>query len=84
MLVIDKATASSNNYTEEVRPIDKRIKPLLDKLADQGWRIATVKKGWMCYPPDESLSGVLIHKTSSDHRWYANTLSLLRQRGYNQ
>lgn len=63
-------------------PTDKRIDPLLAKLKEQGWRISTTKKGWMCYPPDPNLTGVLIHKTPSDHRWYANTISLLRRRGY--
>ena len=42
----------------------------------------TTKKGWMCYPPDQTKTPVLIHKTASDHRWYANTISLLKQRGF--
>ncbi|WP_434315824.1 hypothetical protein [Leifsonia sp. P73] len=63
-------------------PTDKRIEPLLAKLESQGWHIKPKKMGWMCFPPDPTLSGVLIHKTPSDHRWYANALSQLRQRGY--
>jgi hypothetical protein len=72
----------ADNYTEEVHPIDKRIKPLLERLEAQGWRISSTTKGWMCYPPDKGKSPVAIHKTPSDHRWYNNTLSQLRARGF--
>lgn len=46
-----------------------------------GWRVERTTKGWMLYPPDKALSGVLIHATESDHRAWKNTISRLRQRG---
>jgi len=46
-----------------------------------GWRVEETKKGWMLYPPDKALSGVLIHRTPSDWRWWRNTLGELRRRG---
>jgi hypothetical protein len=35
----------------------------------------------MVYPPDKTKSGVMIHKTPSDHRWLKNAKSELRKRG---
>jgi len=46
-----------------------------------GWRVEQVTKGWMLYPPDRSMSGVLVHRTPSDHRALKNIISLLRKRG---
>ncbi|GAB3613177.1 hypothetical protein [Humibacter ginsengisoli] len=63
-------------------PSDRRIKPLLDELEAQGWRIDPKTKGWMCFPPDKSKRPVAIHKTPSDHRWYENCLSALRKSGF--
>ena len=58
----------------------------VEKLVDQartwaGWRVVGVKKGWMVYPPDKSLSPIAIHKTPSDHRAWQNTLGRLRRSG---
>lgn len=39
-------------------------------------------KGWMCYPPDKTKQAVMIHKTPSDARWYANCMSHLKRSGY--
>ncbi|RDX21303.1 hypothetical protein CE156_10355 [Bifidobacterium breve] len=61
---------------------DKRTKPLLEKLENQGWRITEKTKGWMCYPPDKTKQAVMIHKTPSDARWYANCMSHLKRSGY--
>lgn len=47
----------------------------------QGWRVEKTKKGWMLYPPDKSLSPVLIHATPSDHKAWKNTRALLKKRG---
>lgn len=46
-----------------------------------GWRIEETRKGWMLYPPDKALGQVLVHKSPSDRRAWANILSQLRQRG---
>jgi len=46
-----------------------------------GWRVVEVKKGWMLYPPDKNLSGVLVHRTPSDWRAMKNLRSELRRRG---
>ncbi len=40
-----------------------------------------VTKGWMMYPPDPTVSAVLVHKTVSDHRAIHNTIARMRQRG---
>ena len=62
--------------------IDKRVKKLVKSLEAQGWRIESRKKGIMAFPPDKTKSGVAIHLTNSDHRWYANTIALLRRSGF--
>lgn len=60
----------------------KEIKGLVAAASDwPGWRVEATKAGWMLYPPDKSQSGVLIHKTPSDRRSWANTIALLRKRG---
>jgi len=46
-----------------------------------GWRVAPTHDGWMLYPPDKTLSGVLTHKTPSDWRAWKNTMALLKRRG---
>lgn len=67
---------------EEVRQIDKRVKALLKSLKEQGWRVERRKKGIIAFPPDKTKSPVTIHLTNSDHRWYANTIALLRRSGF--
>ena len=63
-------------------PDSKQIRKLIkDAEKWSGWRVEAVKKGWMLYPPDKSQSGVLIHKTPSDHRAWKNMMSELRKRG---
>lgn len=60
----------------------KALKRLIDAATHwPGWRIEETKSGWMLYPPDKSQSGVLIHKTPSDRRAWANMIALLRKRG---
>lgn len=46
-----------------------------------GWRVEEKKSGWMIYPPDKTQPGVLIHKTPSDHRAWANTVAQLKRVG---
>jgi hypothetical protein len=46
-----------------------------------GWRVEEKKMGWMLYPPDKNLPGIVIHKTPSDWRAWQNTLSRLRRSG---
>lgn len=60
----------------------KDLRQLVKNLKAQGWRVEETKKGYMAYPPDQTLSPVSFHKTPSDHRAAANLLSALRQRGY--
>lgn len=60
----------------------KRTPEALVKLAKgQGWRVEPSKKGWKLYPEDKTKPVVLIHRTPSDHRWFANTVSQLRRSG---
>ncbi|NBH69965.1 hypothetical protein E5991_02345 [Bifidobacterium pseudolongum] len=61
---------------------DKRIVPLLEQLEEQGWRIHSTKKGWLCYPPDKTKTAVAIHKTPSDSHWFESCLRLLRRSGF--
>ena len=61
----------------------KSLKKLFKELeSEQGARIETRRKGWMVYPPDTSRSAVMIHKTPSDRRAWANMLSELRRSGF--
>lgn len=64
--------------------IDKRIKTLIKDLEAQGWECKPTKSGWICYPPDIAKQGVAIHRTPSDHRWYANCMKLLRASGFQE
>lgn len=64
--------------------IDKRVKKLVKSLKAQGWRIESRKKAIMAFPPDKTKSPVTIHLTNSDHRWYANTIALLRRSGFTE
>ena len=63
--------------------MDKRVKELVRQAGTwQGWRVEETKAGFMLYPPDKALSGVLVHKSPAPNkRWYENTVALLRQRG---
>ena len=61
----------------------KSLKVLFKKLeSEQGARIETRRKRWMIYPPDTSRPAVMIHKTPSDRRSWANMLSELRRSGF--
>ena len=61
----------------------KSLKKLFKELeSEQGARIETRRKGWMISPPDTSRSAVMIHKTPSDRRAWANMLSELRRSGF--
>lgn len=60
----------------------KEVKELIAQVQSwQGWRVEEKAKGWMIYPPDKTLSPVMVHRTPSDHRWLKNTMSELRKRG---
>lgn len=60
----------------------KRTADELISIAEaQGWRVERSTKGWKFYPPDKTKQLVLVHGTSSDHRWYRNAISLLRKSG---
>jgi hypothetical protein len=62
--------------------IKKDVKELIKAARTwQGWRVEEIKKGWMIYPPDKSMSGVVVHKTPSDWRAWMNVLGELRKRG---
>lgn len=64
-------------------PIGKKKTPksLVEAAESQGWRVRDTKSGWMLYPPDPTKPAVLLHKTNSDHRWYANAVARLRRSG---
>lgn len=60
----------------------KEVKQLIAQvLTWQGWRVEVKAHGWMIYPPDTTLSGVMVHRSPSDHRWLKNVTSELRKRG---
>jgi hypothetical protein len=61
---------------------NKEVKQLIEKvLTWQGWRVEVKASGWMIYGPDKSQSGVMVHRSPSDHRWLKNVTSELRKRG---
>lgn len=60
----------------------KELRKLLDKLEQQGARVEQTKKGLMVYPPDKTKSAVMIHRTPSDRRSWANMISELRRAGF--
>lgn len=61
---------------------DKRVNELIRQVEGwPGWRVVETRKGYMLYPPDKSLSGVLVHRSPSDTRWLKNVTSELRKRG---
>ena len=60
------------------------LKKLLKTLeAEQGAVIKAKNKGWMIYPPDKTKPAVMIHRTPSDRRAWANMISELRRSGFN-
>lgn len=59
----------------------RRPQDLVKAAEGQGWRVKPTRNGWMLYPPDRTRSPVLIHRSPSDHRWWANAVSLLRKSG---
>jgi hypothetical protein len=62
--------------------VDKQVKELVRQASTwQGWRVRQTKAGWMLYPSDKGQSGVLVHRTPSDHRAWQNTIGELRRRG---
>lgn len=46
-----------------------------------GWRVDPTTKGWWLIPPDRTMPKVLIHRTPSDPRSWANTIAQLRRSG---
>lgn len=61
---------------------NKEVKQLMAQVMTwQGWRVEVKANGWMIYPPNKSLSGVMVHSSPSDHRWLKNVKSELRKRG---
>lgn len=65
-----------------MRPIDKRAKNLVKALEAEGWRVERKKNAYMAFPPDKGKQQVTFHLTSSDSRWYANTIARLRRSGF--
>jgi hypothetical protein len=59
----------------------KDTEALVEALVKAGWRVESGKH-YIAYPPDKALSPVTFAKTPSDHRSFANTISRLRQRGF--
>lgn len=57
---------------------DKRlIKDLVKSATAQGWRVEQLKSGhWKFYPPDKTLSAVVVGGTPSDFRALRNFLSM--------
>lgn len=63
-------------------PVSKELKNLIKAAQSwNGWRVAETKNGWMIYPPDKNLPGILVHATESDHRAMRNTIARLRRAG---
>lgn len=61
---------------------NKEVTQLIREIETwKGWRVEPTKKGWMAYPPDKSISGILIHATPSDHRAWKNMIARLRRAG---
>ncbi len=61
---------------------NKEVKQLIEQvLTWQGWRVEVKSNGWMIYPPDKALTGVMVHRSPSDHRWLKTITSELRKRG---
>lgn len=61
---------------------NKDMKALIEALVAQGWRVEQGRKHLMAYPPNKEASPVTLSATPSDHRAFANMVSLLRQRGF--
>ena len=60
------------------------LKKLLKTLeTEQGAVIKAKNKGWVIYPPDKAKPAVMIHRTPSDRRAWANMISELRRSGFN-
>jgi len=61
----------------------KDIREIIDEARRQGWRVDIAKSGHIkLFPPDRTLSPVVLAGTPSDHRWRENTVALMRQRGF--
>lgn len=61
---------------------NKDVKQLIALVQSwNGWRVEEKAKGWMIYPPSKEFSGVMVHRSPSDHRWLKNVMSELRKRG---
>lgn len=58
----------------------KEIRELVRELESQGWRVEATRKHLRAYPPTGS--PVTLPSTPSDHRAFANTIALLRARGF--
>jgi len=61
-------------------PMHPRV--LVGKVEAQGWRIESKKDGWMCWPPDKSKPGVMIHRSPSDEHWHKMAIRRLKLSGY--
>jgi len=63
--------------------MSKDIDQLLQELRAQGWRVTRTRNNhYRAYPPGGQGSPVWLPGTPSDHRSLANTIALLRQRGF--
>ncbi len=59
----------------------KEVKALVAAARKQGWRVKETKKGYMVRDPSGSHSETL-HRTPSDWRSIRNSLSRMRQYGF--
>lgn len=61
----------------------KEVKELVEEAQRQGWRVEIAGSGHIkLFPPDRSLSPVVLASTPSDHRWRDNAISQMRRRGF--
>lgn len=65
--------------------LHRRTTELIAALQTAGWRIRRNRRNGnvVAYPPDPTCEPVSIHRSWSDRRSYANTLSHLRRSGWN-
>ena len=63
--------------------MSRDVRQLVAALREQGWRVELTKNGhYRAYPPAGAGSPVFLPGTPSDHRSLANTIALLRRRGF--
>lgn len=61
--------------------LSRQIRQMVEAAEQQGFRVKETRKGWLVYPADTGVSGVLMHKTPSDPRGVKNARAMLRRIG---